>query len=164
MPLLISTNCHLPTNFLFGKDVPYSSTADLHSHTVSFQVFLSLSFLFSIINMTQLLMIFRPTQVWLKRATWHTLSKKLCIALQLLLLLFLYFSGILLPLLVKRLPLKLWRFKLVSAVWFSPVEDHWVSTVSREKQNFTLNLGAHVGKEHVFREGKGPWGSKLSLS
>lgn len=65
---------HRLTNFLSGKDIPSSNSTDVHSHTVSFQVFLSL---FSIIDMTQLMIIPRPIQVWLKKPTWHILFIKM---------------------------------------------------------------------------------------
>lgn len=68
---------HCPTNFLSGKDIPPSSSTDVHSDNVFFQVFLSLFFLFSIIDMTQLMMIPRPIQVWLKRPMWHILFIKI---------------------------------------------------------------------------------------
>lgn len=95
---------HLPTNFLSGKALPHGSCADLHSHAVSFQGFLSLSFLFLFIDGTAN----GDIQAYaglVERANmaccFHkyraaAFAPSLC------------FSGILLPLLVRRQPLGLW--------------------------------------------------------
>lgn len=74
----------------------------------------------------------------------YSFYKKMCFDLQLLLFLFLCFSDIFLPLLLKRQSLRLWWFKWASTVWLSPMKENWlpnISRASRKKQRLTLTLG-----------------------